>query len=417
MSQLSVTNMTPGELMTGQYNSDLDPNVSVSIDDLNHDEVMERIGAIIIVGFLSFVGVVGNLHVLYIYGTKFKKTNQRIFILFLGYLDLFTCVVGMPFIISDLLLPLKFTSGIACKVLRFTNYFTGGSSAFLLVVIAIERYRKICHPLESQMTIKGAKVTSVLALGLAILLSWPAAILYGFSTVDTGYRNLKGAACYINDAFITTKYTTYYNAVIILIIIIANIVLIVLYIKVVRRIYQQKAFRTDNKHQISRARKKSFEPGQTCKVVTNSEFQFCSMDMLKASHEDLTTCSALDESVNALDDSSENSKHGNRLTKPGNRAKSKKVSHRSARVTMMLFIITVVYFVSFLPHLVLKILADAKKDFLPNLDYTGTFMFYMFLYTIFINNMANPIIYGFCDSKFMEHVRAMYRRPCLSDKR
>ncbi|XP_033762468.1 cholecystokinin receptor type A-like [Pecten maximus] len=417
MSGTYNTNMTPAELMTGSDIVDIDLNASVSIDDLNHEEVMERIGAIIFVGFLSLVGIVGNLHVLYIYGTKFKRTNQRIFILFLGYLDLFTCLVGMPFIISDLLLPLKFTSGIACKVLRCTNYFTGGSSAFLLVVIAVERYRKICHPLESQMTIKGAKVTSFLALLLALFLSWPAAILYGFSTIDTGYPNITGAACYVDDAFIKTKYTTFYNAVIVLIIIIANIVLIVLYIKVVRRIYQQKAFRSENKSHFSRARKKSFEPGQTCKVVTNSEFQFCSMDMLKASQEDMTTCSGLDESMDGLDDSSENSKHGNKLTKPGNRKKSKKVSHRSARVTMMLFVITVVYFVSFLPHLVLKILADAKKDFLPNLDFTGTFLYYVFLYSIFINNMANPIIYGFCDSKFMEHIRTIYQRPCLSDRK
>ncbi|OWF39389.1 cholecystokinin receptor type A-like [Mizuhopecten yessoensis] len=416
MSQKQSTNMTPDELKTGLYNVDPNLNGSISIDDFNHDEMMERLGAIIVVGFLSIVGIIGNIHVLYIYGTKFKRTNQRIFILFLGYLDLFMCLVGMPFVISELLLPLKFTSGIACKVLRCTNYFTGGSSAFLLVVIAVERYRKICRPLESQMTIKGAKVTSFLALLLALLLSWPAAILYGYSTVDTGYPDLMGATCYIDDKFIKTKYTTYYNAVIILVIIIANIALIVLYIKVVRRVYQQRAFRSDNKSHISRTRKKSFEPGQTCKVVTNSEFQFCSMDLLKASQEDLTTCSGLDDSANAMDDSVESNKHGNRLTKPGNRKKSKKVSNRSARVTMMLFIITLVYFISFLPHLILKILADTKKDFLPSLDFTGTFMFYLFLYSIFINNMANPIIYGFCDPKFMEHIRTIYRRPCLSDR-
>lgn len=415
-SEMQRLNMTPGDLKTGIFTPNLDPNVSVTIDDLNHEEVMERIGAIVFVGFLSIVGVIGNIHVLYIYGTKFKKTNQRIFILVLGYLDLFTCLVGMPFIITDLLLPLKFTSGLACKVLRCTNYFTGGSSAFLLVVIAVERYRKICHPLESQMTIKGAKVTSFLALLLALLLSWPAAILYGFSTVETGYPNITGAACYVDDTFIKTKYTTFYNALIVLIIIIANIVLIVLYIKVVRRIYQQKAFRSENKSPFSRSRKKSFEPGQTCKVVTNSEFQFCSMDMLKASHEDLTTCSGPEESLDALDDSSESCRHANKLTKPGNRKKSKKVSRNSARVTMMLFVITVVYFVSFLPHLVLKILADAKKDFLSSLDFTGTFLYYVFLYCIFINNMANPIIYGFCDSKFMEHIRTIYQRPCMSDK-
>lgn len=404
------TNMAAANVVSEKFDFDLDPNVSVTIDDLNHEKMIERMGGIVFVGVLALVGLIGNLHVLYIYGTKFKKTNQRIFILFLGYLDLFTCIVGMPFIISDLLLPLKFTSGIACKVLRCTNYFTGGSSAFLLVVIAIERYKKICRPLKLQTTIRGSKITSMLALLLSLLLSWPAAILYGFSTVDTGHPGLSGAACYIEDKFKQTKYTTIFNAVIVLIIVIANVILVVLYVKVVRRVYKQKAFQKGNKTKILKSRKKSFDPGQTSKVVTESEFTFCSMNTMNASREDLTN---IGDSGCTVDDSSEVPlKHG----KPANKKKSKKVSVKSARVTMMLFIITVVYFCSFLPHLVLKILADVKKDFLVSLDFTGTFLYYVSLYTIFINNMANPIIYGFCDPKFMDHIRAMYRCPCRGDK-
>lgn len=385
-------------------------NMSITLDQLNTEEVTKRFGGIIFVAFLALIGIVGNAHVLYIYGTKFKKNNQRIFILLLAWLDLFTCAICMPFIIVDLLFPLKFESGIFCKVLRCTNYFVVGSAAFVLVAIAIERHKKICNPLKAQMTTRQAKLAGAVAVVLSLFLSWPSAIFYGHNTVPTRVPHIKGHACYIDDAFIGTKYVTYYNAGIMLFIIVANIILVVLYAKIGQRIFSQRKFRKSTKANIDRSRKPSFAPGQVTKIV-NSEFSFAStrtIDSEGSFNVDDSRRNSEDESTDLTFDDNVKGKKKSRY--------SKRASAQTRKVTLMLFIITVVYAISFLPHLILKILADLKKDFLPNLNFTETMLYYIILYVIFINNAANPIIYGFCCSNFRRRLCEMYRGKRSDDK-
>ena len=109
------------------------------LEDLNYEEAKQNIGGVVLVSIIMIIGIIGNLHVLFVYTFRIKTSNHRIFILTLGVLDLLTCVIGMPFIIMDLRNPLTFTMVTACKVLRFVNYFICISSAFMLAVIAIDR--------------------------------------------------------------------------------------------------------------------------------------------------------------------------------------------------------------------------------------------------------------------------------------
>ncbi|KAH3851329.1 hypothetical protein DPMN_093809 [Dreissena polymorpha] len=107
---------------------------------LNHEEAKQYVGGVVFVALLMTAGIFGNLHVLYVYVFRMKSSNHRVFILTLAILDFITCVVGMPFILVDLRNPLTFTPVAACKILRFVNYFITGSSAGLLIVIAVDRY-------------------------------------------------------------------------------------------------------------------------------------------------------------------------------------------------------------------------------------------------------------------------------------
>ena len=110
-----------------------------TIEELNIEEAKQYIGGVVFVSILMVMGIIGNVHVIFVYAFKMKPSNHRIFILVLAVLDLITCSIGMPFIIVDLRNPLTFTMVSACKVLRFINYFICTSSALVLLVIAIER--------------------------------------------------------------------------------------------------------------------------------------------------------------------------------------------------------------------------------------------------------------------------------------
>jgi len=79
-------------------------------------------------------------------------------------------------------------------------------------------------------------------------------------------------------------------------------------------------------------------------------------------------------------------------------------SLRTKQVTFMLFIITVVFVLSFIPHLVLMVINSMDPGFVLGMTPAGIAVYNLFLRTFVINNMANPIIYGFCDKKFRKAV-------------
>lgn len=69
-------------------------------------------------------------------------------------------------------------------------------------------------------------------------------------------------------------------------------------------------------------------------------------------------------------------------------------------ITKMLFIVTIVFILSFLPHLILMILNATSPGVLTNLSPVGVIFYNIFLRTFVINNMANPIVYYVCLTSF-----------------
>ncbi|KAJ8322033.1 hypothetical protein KUTeg_000504 [Tegillarca granosa] len=221
----------------------------VYLEWLNDKFAATKLGGIIFIGIMMVIGIIGNLHVLYIYALKFKRSTHRIYILCLAMVDTVTCCIGMPFVIVDLQNPLLFRAIAVCKILRFLNYFMCSTSAILLVVIAVDRYKNICHPFEVQMTERRAKIACGISILIGLILSWPAPILYGASTVGTKMissylhievkANITGTQCFTVDKFFGTPYQTIFNIVLIGIILILTTVLGVLYSLICRAVIQQ----------------------------------------------------------------------------------------------------------------------------------------------------------------------------------
>ncbi|CAG2209146.1 unnamed protein product [Mytilus edulis] len=219
-------------------------NVGMLLEELNHEEAKQYVGGVIFVTIIMIIGIIGNLHVLFIYTFRMKPSNHRIFILSLAVLDMITCIVGMPFIIVDLRNPLTFTMVSACKVLRFVNYFICISSALILTVIAIDRYRKICVPLGKQISRRIAKVLILVCLGTSMVLSWPAPVLYGHSSINTTNPNITGVRCFTEDQFKNTKFQAYFNAVLILVVFGVFGILLVMYSLIGRVISKHTTFKS-----------------------------------------------------------------------------------------------------------------------------------------------------------------------------
>ena len=133
--------------------------------------------AVIYVGTLMVIGVLGNPLVIYFYSRKVKATPSHIFIVTLAIFDILTCLISMPLEIVDVLHFYIFESAVACKVLRFCNYFFSIASGSILIVIAVDRYRKVCKPMNSQLSMGWSRVAIGIAISFSILSATPSAIL------------------------------------------------------------------------------------------------------------------------------------------------------------------------------------------------------------------------------------------------
>ena len=80
---------------------------------------------------------------------------------------------------------------------------------------------------------------------------------------------------------------------------------------------------------------------------------------------------------------------------------NKKMAYRPAKTTRMLFAISIVFVISFLPFFCVVITRAAQgRAFLAGLSDTGVVLISIFIRSSFLSNAANPIIYGLCNKQF-----------------
>lgn len=196
---------------------------------LNAEESLNRLPLLLVLSILSFVGIFANAHVLFVFGTKIKRSTYRVFVLGLGCIDMLGCTISIPFQIIDETHPYTFFDAISCKIFRFFDTNLAIAAALMLVVIASERFRKICRPNGLQVTEKRA-IRSIIAVivGSSIATS-PALLIYGRHTVPIESKHVNGTECSWTDEASDTYYGYVYYAVELFIIISCMVSLTILY--------------------------------------------------------------------------------------------------------------------------------------------------------------------------------------------
>ncbi|KAH3824487.1 hypothetical protein DPMN_126324 [Dreissena polymorpha] len=151
--------------------------------------------------------------------------------------DLLACAVGAPWIISESFFAFHYHDAISSKIFRFVLYYTCVASSLTLVLIAIERCRKICTPFKTQFTVPKAKrAIYVVVFGISSLSSCPALVLYGNKTIPTGYKNVTGTKCFITDHFIETEWPKYFNVYLLVLAFLSTAIMSVSYIRIARTV-------------------------------------------------------------------------------------------------------------------------------------------------------------------------------------
>lgn len=168
----------------------------LSVDEWNQKLATELIADTVCLAIYLITGVFGNSVVLFVYVARKRLNNEdRFFIPILAIIDLIACMVNCSFSISINMLPVKYDSDIACKFMWFLAMYTTAISALTLMLIAINRYLKLCKRFGRQMTHKWKKYFLVIILSSAAILALPSFAFYGSAEINSGGEKLIGRRC------------------------------------------------------------------------------------------------------------------------------------------------------------------------------------------------------------------------------
>ena len=250
----------------------------------------------------------------------------------------------------------------------------------------------------------------MVSFGTAVLISWPAPILYGHSSVNTTNPNITGTRCFTDDRYKDTKYQAYFNYVLILMFLVMSTILAILYSAISRHDKFIKTFKVSTRN-----------PYITGHRITDSK-------KMAEDHRDeiVLKCVILQHDKNGNDktlvftDSSSASSSSDQHKHTKSRQKHHHEHahfHLIKRTTFTMFLITVCFVVSYFPHLSLKIMVFKKPNFISDMNFSEKYLYNTFVWCFFINNIANSFIYGFFDKHVSAEVRNMYSNILCRNKR
>eukprot|EP00106_Octopus_bimaculoides_P020892 XP_014788334.1 PREDICTED: type-1A angiotensin II receptor-like [Octopus bimaculoides] len=167
---------------------------TTTIEDINRDTFTAMRPAFIFITILMPVGIFGNAIAMYIYGFRFQKLPVHIFLICLAVFDMIGCLFGIPLEMVELLYPLMYPNRTLCKLERFVIYYSISTSTSTLFVIAVERYNKVCRHDKQQLSVRQAKIMSVIIGFLCIVVALPGVLFFDKTKIPIS-SNLNAQMC------------------------------------------------------------------------------------------------------------------------------------------------------------------------------------------------------------------------------
>ena len=332
-----------------------------TLSDYNKEEALRRLAPLVYLVILFIIGIVGNTIILIVYPLTFPRNTHRTFIVGLAISDLLVCLITIPFEIIEMRFQYTFYNVVACKVFRSLSYWFSLVSMIILMGSSYEKYRRICKPMKKQMTVKACRIYIVTVFVLTLLFVWPNLLFGGIRLVKLS-NYVTGHDCSLSDDYAKTLFPVVSEGILLFFTIICICFLIVIHSIIGRRIFIQSRFR------------KQFE---THSRDTNTNYDRPSLGIATSDTVHANTIEhVVSERVN-------------------------KIQIRSVqKLTKIVFVISVVFVLSYIPHLTISLMTAIKGGFLLPPGPIVSAALPIIARSFIINNVANPIIYGFMDSRF-----------------
>uniref|UniRef100_A0A8W8LA44 G-protein coupled receptors family 1 profile domain-containing protein n=1 Tax=Magallana gigas TaxID=29159 RepID=A0A8W8LA44_MAGGI len=174
---------------------DNDTILSDKLDKWNSDLARGLTPNNVILSLYISTGLLGNSTVILIYGFKMNGNKEERYIPFLATADFWASLVCGSFGVALNMMQAQFNSNSLCKAWWFFASYTTFCSIFLLLIIAIHRYLKVCRPLGRQMTLKWKRFAMCMVLVVAFALSGPMTYFYGSVSFPNEKEGIVGLRC------------------------------------------------------------------------------------------------------------------------------------------------------------------------------------------------------------------------------
>ena len=347
----------------------------------------------VILALYILLGVVGNGVVLYVYKVHFTRNlKERYFIPVLAATDLIACVVCGSFGILENILHTNLSNTYLCKVWSFLIFLSTFMSVMLLLIIAVQRYRKIVKPLGRQMDSKLNRIALLCAFLFSFVLACPTAFVYGTEYISSKNGSHIGMRCTINTEEYAVVSMIYSSLVgIITLIIIGS--LIGIYFHIGWTIYKHVKFQRKNSNMTGtrKGTNGQLTPNMDLKPIKheNMNGEKYAPQTENAKESELPTQNSMDNRGKSADVGKPNQDHREKL--------NKKILHR---FSLMFMLITIIFLICYIPTMTMIFLGALNTTEWDEFSDSARAAL-RFVYTMYIiNNVSNPFVYAFLDTKF-----------------
>jgi hypothetical protein len=251
------------------------------------------------------------------------------------------------------------------------------------------------------MTIKMAYISCGISFGLSILLSLPAIPFTGTRIVHLK-NNITGYDCSADDNFKTFKFRIYYYGFLTILVVICIIALTVIYSCIARKVYKH----TEHKAKLLKRTAQNLNLGDDKSQISKPTGNQSVKVELSLTSEDNS------QRTDETDISNENKDgrtHDNNLTTT--KSVPSETNVRKS-VTKIAFLVSFVFIISYVPHLVLNIGSSIKGYYLFPPSAVASAVLPILSRSYFLSNVLNPVIYCFCDARFRTLLKRTFHLKC-----
>lgn len=334
------------------------------------------------------VGIVGNSVVLFFYSFRIKgKLEDRFLIPHLAFFDLLATVFTTIDKTLDNIFPVMYPNHRLCQISNFTSRVFAATGDGVLLLIAFQRYYRICRPFQFQRPLPNDRVCLIFIFLAAVVLNSPVFLFYELHQVSHLDQNIIGYRCdHIHHNLQYSYVMAGYDIFVFILIVVAMVTISVLYVFIARAI----------KRSAVKSKKKSTD-------ISPSSYAKSEVDQSKESTAETIEClfksTADDKSKKSVNYFKRNSSVAS-LGKLASLTGTLRNKYQTNRFSYMFMTIALLFIITYIPSNILKMCELHHPEMWIELPHWRLHVYLFFRQGYILNHVVNPFIYGLFDSGF-----------------